>query len=120
MTKPLLPTPVAENLSKQMKATKSRVRLSDFVEDLTSEFGGTKTIAAMMFKEFKDGKPGSIGRAKILDCYTRLLTFVNKKDDTTPVSEMTDAQLEAAAVELAIKAMKAVPIVERTPDATSP
>ena len=106
MTKPLLPTPVAEHLSKKLRETKSRARLADFVEDLTDEFGGLRAVAAKMVKEFNDGKPGSIGRAKILAAYTQLLSVVNKKEDSTPVSELSDEVIDARMQEIAERALK--------------
>lgn len=106
----VMPDPV-DKLTEKLRKTKNRARVEDLVEDMTSTFGGTKKIAERFVAEFNDGKPGGIGRAKLLDAYVRLLTLTSKKESATPISEMTDDELEQAAKDYVGKFLTSTPIV---------
>lgn len=109
-----MPTPseqIAARLEEKLRKSKNKARVEDLVEDLTNSFGGTKKIADRFVAEFNDGKPGGIGRAKLLDAYTRLLTLTSKKETTRPVAELSEEESLAMLNELVHKAIEATPIV---------
>ena len=112
MTKPLVPPQVAANINKQLQASKSKVRLEEFIANLNDEFGGSREVCRKMVAEFSAGKPGSLSRAKILDAYVRLISLNSKKEEVAAVGELTDEQLNQKAIEYAEMALKSVPIVE--------
>jgi hypothetical protein len=110
--------PDMSKLAQQVKKAKSRVRVEDLVEDLTAEFGGTKAVAQLFVKEFKDSKIGSIGRSKLLDAYVRLVSLISKKEVAVDASDMTDDEIQSSMGKLIEKFLTSTPIVAAPPIVT--
>jgi hypothetical protein len=94
----LVPAQVAKALAEGGAGIDSGLLLKSLIDC----WGGPVRFSRDIHQEFQDAKPGSLTRQRILEMMTRLTVQVTNQEIARPrpVSDMTDAELVAAASQI--------------------
>jgi len=87
-------------VQKEIARVNPGFNLTDLALSLLEAWGGMDNFAKDIYKEFETAKPGSAGRGFILKFATLVFSEVSKSQQSSPVEEMTDDEINRAIVSI--------------------